>query len=332
MPSVITLLGWVFVLAVIGLLTTYVALTIYNYCDQNERHRWRCFYVTGYHELTQRNPEPGFKIIDRINHDMDCNHIVSMSLYGDGKKYFDNIEKVIQLVQSNLDDAWQVRVYLHTDVPKKWKNKLVNAGHQVFVVHDPVAKPGNSAGAFWRWMPMCENGMTFLVLDVDYLVEADYFKHVEQWLNNADKRPFFKYTVTGGDLIPGRFFPPEHMLAGSCGRAASKHTLRPAQITDYPHRSTYGSDEVMLMDLVVPLAMNAGMYTGYRSKTQKFMGNLRLWKSQMWTKGSSKNEEEEEEEVEDKHVVAIINPERAASAKTLLPSTHTVTTPENIAQ
>ena len=292
MQSGFNFIGWVLAVIVIGLLTTYVALTIYNYCDHNERHRWRCFHVTGYHQSTQQNPEPGFKIVERINHDQDCKHIVSMSLYGDGKKYFDNIEHVIQLAKSSLGGTWQVRVYLHTDVPKRWKNKLVSAGHQVFIVHDPVAKPGNSAGAFWRWMPMCEGDMTFLVLDVDYLVESDYFQHVRQWLSASDKHPFFKYTVTGGDLIPGRFFPPEHMLAGSCGRAASPdHALRPEQITEYPHRSTYGSDEVMLMDLVVPLAMDAGMYTGYRSKMQQFMGSLRLWRMQMvwWGNNNERN-------------------------------------------
>ena len=67
-------------------------------------------------------------------------NIISYSLYGNNPKYFNPVHDNIVQVKKNLPDL-KIRIYLHEDVP-------INTGMQVFIVKDPIVKPGNSSGHF----------------------------------------------------------------------------------------------------------------------------------------------------------------------------------------
>lgn len=256
----------------------YVGITLYS-CRGRETHRWRSFYEPGYHTKMMKSNEPPFEITSTYNVRETDKKIISLSLYGTHDKYFNGCLALVDECAVKLP-GWIVRVYLHDQVPGQWMGELVKKGCEVFVVHDECVVPGNSAGAFWRFMPVCDPNVTFIALDVDEPLVEGLVEHVNLWLNMPDY-PYFRYCVGVGGAQSNIVWPKYHLVAGKFGRKAGVSDTAERTITHYAHRSTFGSDEVFLYDIVSKRAVEAGLYTAYRTNTHKRMASMSLWPDQM---------------------------------------------------
>ena len=131
----------------------------YNISRKNdiEKFRPKAFFKRGYLNNYTKTIPPNipFEIIKKYNTDDSVQNVISYSLYGNNPKYFKPLEDNIQKIKQYLP-GWKMRVYLHDKVPRKIRKELVDFKIEVFIVKDKHVQPGNSAGAFWRFLPLTE--------------------------------------------------------------------------------------------------------------------------------------------------------------------------------
>lgn len=199
--------------------------------------RSRCFFEEKFWDkVVNNNTEPGFKIVTSYNVDKTHTNIISYSLYGTANKYFNKIENNIDIVRTNLP-LWKVRVYIHDKVAKEIVDRLISTGSQVFIVTDSMVKPGNSAGAFWRFLPLVED-MNVVVLDIDDGISV-YIPKIQKFFENEEK-PYIS-TVWKSP------WPIQHVQAKLIfKKSVLTLPFKADTIMTYPHRSTFGSDEIFL--------------------------------------------------------------------------------------
>lgn len=274
--GIIVLLG----LCTIALLV-YIILTIYCSAHWREKHRWNSYYRKGYHEEKMQDKESGFEIVEQLlpeNAKSPSNKIFSVSLYGTHDKYFQGTMALVDQC-AKVCPEWTVRVYLHDQVSPDWRKQLLAAGCEVTIVADDLVEPGNSSGAFWRFMPLSEPNTTFFALDVDEPLAATFVKHLNAWEDKSQDYPFARLCYGTKKTVSNVVWPEECFVAGKFGRYGGDPTtvIDADTIQKYPHRSTFGSDEVFLYDILAPVAFRHGLYTGYLSNTNQSFSGLKLW-------------------------------------------------------
>jgi len=176
------------------------------------------------------------------NYSVSDQNIISYSLYGNNPKYFDPVHNNIKIVKKSLP-KWTVRIYLHDKVSVDFRDKLIETGMQVFIVQDPIVKPGNSAGMFWRFLPLCEDVNT-VVFDADDNITKTQIKRITS---------FFKQTKS---LIRTAWtwpWPNTHIMGGLIYKKKElKLPFGKDYIMNYPRRSTFGSDEIFSTITLAP--------------------------------------------------------------------------------
>lgn len=198
--------------------------------------RYNSFYKKGYYLSNSRHTKP-FKIKHKYNTKHTINKIFSMSLYGTNPKYFDKLYSNIKRIRTYLPE-WGVRVYLHEHVGSIIRNKLIYYGVQVYIVEDPACEPGKSAGAFWRFLPLCEP-LDVVVMDTDDHLTSSKIKVITS---------FFKEDQHC--LIYAKWcypWPKQHINAGFMMK--KKELQLPFDkviIYTYPYRYEFGQDEIFL--------------------------------------------------------------------------------------
>ena len=218
--------------------------------------RKKAFFTKNYYSSILSTNEPPFKIVEKFNDDNSPN-IISYSLYGTDMIYFKFINDNILTIEKYLP-KWKCRIYLHDRVDKEIKNDLINKNAQIFIVNDDVAKPGNSAGAFWRFLPFCEN-VNCVILDIDGSINEQQCNQIENFFETDD-----------GHILQYRSihpWPKEHMMAGTIYKKKGKQvTITDEYIKSYPHRSSFGSDEIFLAKCIYPLFSAAELKTNSATK------------------------------------------------------------------
>lgn len=198
--------------------------------------RLNSYYVDDYYYQHIVDQEPGFEIIDTYNYDKDQENIISYSLYGNNPKYFDPAIRNIIKLQKKLPQ-WVVRIYLHENVGEKFRNKLVETGSQVFIVRDPLVKPGNSSGMFWRFLPLCEN-VNCVIYDADEEITQKKIDTIVKFFSQNKKQIRTAWTWP---------WPTTHICGGIIYKKKElKLPITQHMIKNYPHRTTFGSDEIFL--------------------------------------------------------------------------------------
>jgi hypothetical protein len=201
--------------------------------------RYPAFYSAGFwDEYCRTNRESGF--VTKTSPAVLTDSVFSFSLYGDNtRRYFEPLERSLK---SAKVPGWHFRVYVH-DRCRDWIEKLRRVPDTVVVevVDDHVA-PGNSSGAFWRFLPLCEP-LNVVVLDTDDV--NDFGSILKTW-------------ETLGSDVQGQVsmvppWPRSH-IQGGCIYKKKSLTLPFDQsfIQNYPHRSTFGSDEVFTTLEIAP--------------------------------------------------------------------------------
>jgi uncharacterized protein YxeA len=201
-----------------------------------ENFRRRAFFKKKFYKEKTKRKEPGFKIIKKYNFDENDQNIISYSLYGNNPKYFNPVHDNIDIVKKNLPD-WKIRIYLHENVLDEFRDKLIKTGMQVFIVQDSIVKPGNSSGAFWRFLPLCED-INCVIYDADDLINEKQIKRINNFFKQS------KYLIRTSWTWP---WPKNHVMGGIIYKKKGLHLPFDTEyIMNYPHRSTFGSDEIFL--------------------------------------------------------------------------------------
>ena len=161
----------IIIIAIIVSIVLLIMQEVYGIFFSSQRRfiRYNAFYTTrrfGVHLLIpiQRGHSGLLRCIPESPPLTD--KVIVYSLYGTvTSRYFDPLYRNITSCQDALP-GWHFRIYIH-DQCQDWINVLKKCSNvQLFVVDDPHVVPGNSAGAFWRFLPLCEP-IDAIILDSD---------------------------------------------------------------------------------------------------------------------------------------------------------------------
>jgi hypothetical protein len=210
-----------------------IAYLLAIYTEKRFNPRLSNYY--GMYNPVTNDCSSGFVITKIYNEDASKNILVT-SLYGNDKKYYQNIDSTLNTI-TQLGDDWRYRIYLHDKVEPDIRDSLIEKGIQVYIVSDPLANGGmNSAGAFWRFMPLKEN-IRFIVIDADDDLDTQSLQTtIANWTTSG--KPFMRH------VLPLFLFPKEHVSAGmwggfGCGTIGCGNDLQ-----NYKSRIPFGSDEI----------------------------------------------------------------------------------------
>ena len=202
--------------------------------------RYNAFFKEHYVDdwMATVGPDPPFMVTDTYNVDPNQLNIISYSLYGNNKRYYDHLMRRINEAQL-YHPEWIVRVYLHDKCDLYWLKLLVSTGSQVFVVHDSVVRPGNAAGMFWRFLPLTDATLNVMVKDIDDEITR-YDWVVDPMLQHRAPDKCF----TGLWTSP---FPQSHIRASTVVKLKScKVAFTQTDVMTFPLRMPYGADEYFL--------------------------------------------------------------------------------------
>jgi len=209
-----------------------------------KRLRWRVAFEPGFYQqhLKAQPPERPFVVVGAPVRPAD--RVVSYSLYGTNPKYMRYMQGNLDVIRDDLP-GWRARIYLHEGAPREWRDHLERDGVDLFVVRDRHVVPGNSAGAFWRFMPLCEPGVDCVVMDADNPLTPPLVREIKEFFAHA-----------GGAVVRHDNTFPWPVEAIRATDVFKKRALRlpfdGEQLRRYPHRSTFGSDEAFLLAEVAP--------------------------------------------------------------------------------
>jgi hypothetical protein len=192
----------------------------------------------------------GFNITKIYNKDLTKNILVT-SLYGNDSKYYKNIDSTLKTIDE-LGVEWQYRIYLHDKVRSKIRDSLISKGIQVYIVSDPLTTGGmNSAGAFWRFMPLLED-IRFIVVDADDDLDTESLKTtISKW--ETSRKPFMRH------VLPTFLFPKSHVSAGMWGGFGCGSLGCGKDLQTYNSRSPFGSDEIYMNTSVLIFMKRYGL-------------------------------------------------------------------------
>jgi len=219
--------------------TILMLLVILRYdptCPRARRRlRWRAFYEDGYWaSRLAEQPDTPFQVVGGAV--SPSSSVVSFSLYGTNPKYYRYMPGNLDTIRTLLP-GWRARVYAHEGAP--WISQLrARADVDVLVVRDAHAAPGNSGGAFWRFLPLCED-VDCVILDSDDAITGARIREIREFFD-----PRNSSLLRGHDAAP---WPLEHLAAGELFK--KRALTLPYTVDDlraYPRRSEFGSDEVFL--------------------------------------------------------------------------------------
>lgn len=208
--------------------------------------RKRCFFEEGFLRAVEDDwtPEESFEELEVYAGApaSSSRRVLSYSLYGTEQKYFEHLLNNADFVRAALP-GWVLRVYAHEPLAGTrvdYLSALASKGADVRLVRDAHAAPGNSAGAFWRFLPLWENGVDCVVLDADDVLDQ---KQADMWHGFFAEEPAGTLLSTfGSDPWPLGAI----QARGIWKRSAFSPRAPVALLHSYPHRSTFGADEAFL--------------------------------------------------------------------------------------
>ena len=229
----------IIIIAIIVSIVLLIMQEVYGIFFSSQRRfiRYNAFYTKEFwRSFTDTHPEGPFRIIGCIPESPPLtDKVIVYSLYGtDTTRYFDPLYRNITSCQDALT-GWHFRIYIH-DQCQHWINQLKKCSNvQLFVVDDTHVFPGNSAGAFWRFLPLCEP-IDAIILDSDDDIDP------KMLLDTWDKLQSTDAVLSVSQCTPW----PSTYIQGKL--IFKKRSARPyfsaEDIQTYQHRSTFGSDEV----------------------------------------------------------------------------------------
>ena len=107
--------------------------------------------------------------------------IVSFSLYGHDKRYFNNLELCIESY-INIFPDWIVRVYVASDLPLEVMNVLWNYHCEVIIMKGSGI---DFRYMYWRFLPLDDKNVSHVIIrDIDSLASTREKQMVNNWLES----------------------------------------------------------------------------------------------------------------------------------------------------
>lgn len=194
--------------------------------------------------------DPPFNVVREYNANNSTN-VISFSVYGNNPKYFNRIAGHVKELPSVYPN-WTSRVYIHNKSPANLTRMLIHSGAHVVIVNDPQARPGNSAGAFWRFLPLTEPGKNVFVRDSD----DDLLRYKETVFDRMPPGKCF------GGLWSSSFLKTYVKASTVIKKASCPAPFTVDHLQNFPIRTPYGADEYFLTTQVhVPPGKRAAFHT-----------------------------------------------------------------------
>ena len=211
-------------------------------CFLNKRRRFRLTALTqpGFWKnfVAAKAPEEPFEIIELPSKEPLTDKALVFSLYGTNtEKYFKPLLKNIRN-QGWSQHGFHFRIYVH-DQCNDWIDILrAETNVQLYIVRDSVAAPGNSGGAFWRFLALLDSRIGCVIHDSDESMSVRKIVHKWEALQKDNR------SIHVVQFFP---FPKTHIQAQKIYKKKTAPVpCDVSTITNYPHRSTFGSDEIFL--------------------------------------------------------------------------------------
>jgi hypothetical protein len=223
---------------------------LYPYFNQKrdpKQYRENLFFNPNYaNNLLEKNgPNKPFKIVKRYNQS-NIKNIISYCLYGSNPIYFKHIHYNIKQIKKKLPE-WTIHIYLHDKVSMEFRNSLVETGVEIIIVTDPHVKPGNSSGAFWRFLPLTIENANVVVLDIDDNLDGFVFNLFYGSTINKIKKFFSSNNSILIDTVWCCPWPKEHIQAKWIFKKKElKMPFTADDIINFPLRNIFGADEYFL--------------------------------------------------------------------------------------
>jgi hypothetical protein len=193
-----------------------------KYSAFNDSNFWKTFVIS--------NKEEGFTVQSQPKTPL-TDYVIVYSVYS--KEHFSNVLKFLE--SGELWENWHCRVYIH-DQCKEWIDLLKTKKNlQLYIVNDSVASSKNSAGDFWKLLPLCEPINAIILND----------KQIKQ----IKKEDWDAFEHESTAVIKGtQCYPwPIHAHLSTLmimKKSSLKLCFTTKDIQTYGHRSTKGSDEI----------------------------------------------------------------------------------------
>ena len=239
-----------------GLLDSLLTRTrlVHSPCLDRMPFRCRSYFEPGHYDaLVRAASDPPFRVVQTLNA-RPAARLVSVSLYGDAPQYFERLPQISDAVRAT---GWRLRVYCGLDVPNATVRMLVSHDAEVMLVHDEAARAGNSAGMFWRFLPLLDPTVDVFVADAD---EWPFKSGRLAFFDSADDDAVVERKV----LLP---FPESHMQGDVLlKRRALQLPFGADFLSSFPLRHPFGADELWLSRYVYPFAAAQGVTTSADSQ------------------------------------------------------------------
>jgi hypothetical protein len=169
---------------------------------------------------------------------MPESRVVSISLFGDKKKYLLGAEKMLQSVTRNLPD-WRVVFFVGKSVPQETREKLVKRGANL--VH--VDEVEDLSATAWRFR-------------ISQLGETDFviFRDSDSMISKREAQAIRQWTQSGleGHIIRDHPLHFAKIMAGLWGARTASISWLEGEAKMFAFNDKYGSDQEFLATKVYP--------------------------------------------------------------------------------
>lgn len=201
-----------------------------------------CFTPNFWRTYCAANSEAPFRVVEFPEYFPPTGTgAIVFSIFGTNRRrYFEPLLRNLKVPVP----GWHFRVYIH-EACCEWIQSIRGLPNvYLYQVHDTHASGTGCGGAFWRFLPLCEPVDT-IILDSDDVLHVRTL--LKTWSGlQADGR----YSGQVTSVCP---WPREHIQAKGIYRKAELTVPFSAHfICSYPHRSSYGSDEVFTTLEIAP--------------------------------------------------------------------------------
>jgi hypothetical protein len=224
------------------------------FCGERCSIRWTCFFEPGFlKSLESGEKEEQFRVFDMLTGleeqapsvalSEEAGGVISYALYGTEDKYFRNLIPNAKRIHERLA-GWTVRLYLHDGLERErpeFIESLKEHGVEIKLVKDAHVRPGNSAGAFWRMLPLWED-VDCVILDADDILTEEDVDAIGTFFSSPNRESC---------LLETSNISPWPLNSVQAGLIYKKRELKLDKRLEslarcYPHRSSFGMDEVYL--------------------------------------------------------------------------------------
>lgn len=237
--------SYALVIGLAVLVGVYLASARYGvFLPQRHRYaRFNAFFTPNFwRTFCAANVEAPFRVVELPElAPPTLSGAIVYSIFGTNRqRYFEPLLKNL----STPVPGWHFRVYIH-EACREWI-QAIRGLPQVYVyqVQDHHTSGLGCSGAFWRFLPLCEPVDT-IILDADDSLNVGALSKTWSRLQASDR-----YLGQVTSVCP---WPREHIQAkGIYRKAALAVPFSTLFVCAYPHRSSYGSDEIFTTLEIAP--------------------------------------------------------------------------------